>query len=534
VKAKKSEGGASRQLGDMRQQTLGFASPGVQQPLGQSAKASGCAKEHFDRPHGRHLRLPGSGQRLDTYLKERGQQWVLRLRELLEQMDWSLLESRYSGRGRRPIHPSIVVGLILYGMFKARWSLRQLEELATVDLGAWWVCGGRQPDYSTISKFILLHQDTLSEAFFEATVKGLVNKLQLGAGTVAGDGTVIAAAASRFGTMKAEALLEAAQAARQAAAQTAAGPQAARLVQQADRMEQAAQVAQQREQARQAHGRDPEAVRVSPVDPEAVVQRDKDEVVRPSFKPSILAHQSGLIVGQTVLGTSETAAVEPELLQHQRIFGQAPQAALLDAGYHSIGVFRVCQAHGIPVYCPPGKTFGETVEENTEYKGKFSKALFVYQPEADQYICPAGQVLVRLGAGRDREGREFGQYRGPGCAGCPSRPKCTDSPKGRTVKRYEGEELREAAVERLKTPEGRALYKLRSVLAERPLAELKERQGLRRFHRHGQRGARVEFALHCIAFNFRRVLRGRLCVLGLFFRLDKGPWQRLWFALRLF
>lgn len=492
---------------------------------------SNCPKAHFDRPDGRHLRLPGSGERLDEYLSERGQGWVLGLRELLEQMDWSQMESLYTGRGRRPIHPSIVVGLILYGMFKARWSLRQLEELATVDLGAWWVCGGRQPDYSTICKFILQHEETLSEGFFEETVKHLVKKLGLESGVVAGDGTVIAAAASRLSAMKAEAMREAVQEAMAGAEQAPTEAEAERLKERAAQMERAAEVAEQRETARKAHGRDEEAVRVSPVDPEAVVQRDKDEVVRPSYKPSVLTHQSGLIVANTVLGTSETAAIEPEVKQHQRIFGKAPTSALLDAGYHSIGVFGTLESYGIPVYCPPGKTFGETIGEKTSYKGKFSKSLFVYQPEEDQYICPAGQELVPVTLGKDRDGRGFRGYRGPACSGCSHKKECTDSAKGRTVKRYDGEELKEAAVKRMQTKEGRELYKLRSVLAERPLAELKERQGLRRFHRHGLCGVRVEFALHCVAFNFRRVVRGsvggtaRAVVCGLLFRRAQEPWQ---------
>lgn len=459
----------------------------------------------------------------------------MRLRKLLEQMDWSMLESRYTGRGRRPIHPSIVVGLIVYGIFKAQWSLRALEELATVDLGAWWVCGGRQPDYSTICKFLLLHQETLSEAFFEETVKQLVKRLGLEAATVAGDGTVIAAAASRLGAMKAEAMREAAQAANQAAAQADHPGWQELLQEQAQRMEQAAQVAQQREQARAAHGRDPEAVRVNPVDPQAVVQRDKDEVVRPSYKPSILTHARGLIVAQTVEGTSETAAIEPELKQHQRIFGKPPTEALLDAGYHSVGVLTLCDRWGVTVYCPPGKTLDGTLGEKIQYKGKFSKALFVYQPEADQYVCPAGQVLGPQGVGRDRDGRAFREYRGPSCSLCPQKSQCTDSKRGRGLKRYEGEELKEAVVERMRTASGRALYKLRSVLAERPLAEIKERQGLRRFHRHGLSGVRMEFALHCVAFNFRRVVRGRLGeeASGMLFWLLLGRRQGRWHLLGL-
>src|SRR5262249_38322305 len=77
--------------------------------------------------------------------------------------------------------------------------------------------------------------------------------------------------------------------------------------------------------------------------------------------------------------------------------------------------------------------------------------------------------------------------------------------RGRTIQRYEGEELREAMVEVLAQPRARQKYRRRAVIAEPPFAELKHRQGLTRFHRRGLFGVRVEFALHCIAFNLKKV-----------------------------
>jgi hypothetical protein len=54
-------------------------------------------------------------------------------------------------------------------------------------------------------------------------------------------------------------------------------------------------------------------------------------------------------------------------------------------------------------------------------------------------------------------------------------------------------------------------------LVEPVFAELKERQGFKRYHRTGLRGARLEFSLHCLAFNlnflacFRQGLRRNCC-----------------------
>jgi hypothetical protein len=85
-----------------------------------------------------------------------------------------------------------------------------LEGLARRDVGAWWTCGG-QPGHSTIGKFSQLHAEILSEEFFVVLVKSLTSKLRLGPGPVAGDGTVVEAAASHYRLLRAEAVIEAAR-----------------------------------------------------------------------------------------------------------------------------------------------------------------------------------------------------------------------------------------------------------------------------------------------------------------------------------
>jgi transposase len=100
----------------------------------------------------------------------------------------------YQPIGRRALHPRVMLGLVVYGIINRQLSLRGLEGLARRDVGAWWVCGGHQPDHSTIGKFIQLHAEILSQEFFVELVKSLMNKLHLAPGTVAADGTVIEAA----------------------------------------------------------------------------------------------------------------------------------------------------------------------------------------------------------------------------------------------------------------------------------------------------------------------------------------------------
>ncbi len=79
---------------------------------------------------------------------------------------------------------------------------------------------------------------------------------------------------------------------------------------------------------------------VSPSEPEAVVQPLKDGRARPSYKPTAMVHEAGLIVAQHVDPSNERAAVKPMLELHAAAFGSVPASLLLDAGFASIPILR--------------------------------------------------------------------------------------------------------------------------------------------------------------------------------------------------
>ena len=462
-------------------------------------------------------------QRLEIYLSESGMGWVLRLAALLKDLDYSAFVRAYRPVGRRALHPRVMLGLVVYGIINRQWSLRELEGLARRDVGVWWVCGGHQPDHSTIGKFIQLQAEILSEKFFVELVKNLMIKLRLAAGMVAGDGTVIEAAASHYRLLRSEAMMEAARAAK-AAADTS--PSNGELARKAQVAQPAARIAEERLRLRKRHGH-PGSIQLSPTEPEAAVQPRKDGVTRPSYKPTVMVHQSGLIVGQHVGPSSEREALKPMLAQHAEAFGQMPATLLLDAGFMSFPMLALMVEHDIDVLCPTGQA---TTEDNWQRRagrgGRFPKQAFEYIPERDVYRCPGERELVYEDQHVDTFHRKYRLYRGTRCGDCQLRERCTESKYGRPLKRYEGEELKEAMARVLDQPAARAKYQRRRAIVEPCFAELRERQGLRRFHRSGLASVRVEFALHCIAFNLKKVAGGPLLVLlTLSFRFSGRPWR---------
>jgi chemotaxis protein histidine kinase CheA len=425
-----------------------------------------------------------------------------------------------------------MLSLIVYGMHLRQWSLRELEQLAVRDVGAWHLCGGLQPDHSTLGKFIVRHEKLLSDEFFVSASRQLARKLGLKEGEAAADGTVIQAAASLRSLAKKEVLeaeaaeaREAAQAAAREAAQAAAEareaaqaaaavPEAAQAVappptaqqaaleSKAQRLEQAVAIATQRAAARAAHRRSPP--QLSRQEPEAVNQPCKDGLYRFSYKPSLLVHSSRFILAQALDPSSEVGVLDGLLNQGEQV-GVKLASLSLDAGYFQIQVLQWAVEHGLDVLCPPERQTRNPDGIAVTGKGLFAKAAFLYDEQQDVYLCPAGHSLRpgqwKVEADTQMRVRHYGTR---ACKDCPLRTRCTSSATSpRKIGRYEGQELKEAMEQVFQQPAARKRYARRSQIVEPVFAELKERQGLKRFRRRGTRGARLEFALHCLAFNLK-------------------------------
>jgi transposase len=500
-------------------------------------------------------RLYVGGEPLEQYLEARGLTAVRVLKELMEQLDVSAFEGGYKPGGRPPLHPRRMVSLIIYGMHLRQWSLRELEQLAVRDVGAWLLCGGLQPDHSTLGKFIVRHEKLLSDEFFVSASRQLTRKLGLKEGEAAADGTVIQAAASLRSLAKKEVLeAEAAEAREEAqaagkaheeaqaagkvheeaqaaacvpeTAQAVSPPisaQQAALTRKAQRLEQAVAIATQRAAARAERKQSPP--QLSRQEPEAVNQPNKDGLYRLSYKPSVLVHSSGFILGQALDASSEVGVLE-SLLQHSEQVEVEVQSLALDGGYFQLEVLKLAIERELDLLCPPQRRSPNAQGLPVTGKGLFAKAAFQYDAQQDAYLCPAGQTLRpgewKVEADTQLRLRHYGT---PACKTCPLRAQCTASATApRKIGRYEGEELKEAMAQVFEQPQARKRYARRSHIVEPVFAELKERQGLKRFHRRGLRGARLEFSLHCLAFNLKRA---RLAVVVLAVRCHSPAGQRL-------
>ena len=351
----------------------------------QAGPAAGSPRKQalrFEEPDPARIRI--NEVRLDQLLKQVGQHAPLKMRAWLAQMCFSEFEQAYEPGGRPPYAPRAMVGVILSGIMQGITSLRDLERFARTDLGCWWVSGGIMPDHSILGRFIQRHAELLTEEFFDQLTGKVLKLTGSGTGVVAGDGTVIEAAASRYRQMRAEALAAGAASRTRGRAGRVDSEPSARV----EQLERAQSILESRRQERQAHGKDPEGLTINPHEPEAVVQPQKDKQrYAASYKPSVLANDKRVIVAAQVHASSETAVVE-QLLDQAQGHGKI-DTALFDAGYFATDIIEATTQRHIELLCPEGQSQGRNWNKHSDKQ--FPKSAFDYQGAQDCYRCPAGQ-----------------------------------------------------------------------------------------------------------------------------------------------
>jgi len=441
-------------------------------------------------------------------------------------LDLRPLFDSYGGTGSLPYRPDLLLAVVLYELQCGRARPADWDRAARESEPARWLARGYEPSRARWYAF----RDRLApfvDAWHRQVLQAALHDGRTPATRGALDGSTAAAQASRHRLVNqatlARRLAQLDQALGAAPAPPAPGWMAASP---AGRRRQHRRYTQARErlaelqahnQRRRREDRWPvEKVVVSLSEPEAALGRDKLKVYRPLYNVQLLLDlDSPFILGwEAFAQPTDAGTLAPLLARTEAAVGHGVQALLVDAGYASGPQLAEAEAAHVAVYAP---------WQSNDYSGdrpgaQLPKSAFRWEEAEQTYTCPQGKRLVYEGRSTEQRGEQVCvrlRYRCPPvhCRGCPLAAACAKNPQaGRTLSRN----LYEAEVERLRqrmaTPEGKALYRLRKQVVERAYADLKEHRGLRRFSGRGLRRVRTEVGLRVLAFNLVALLKGPVAV----------------------
>lgn len=200
---------------------------------------------------------------------------------------------------------------------------------------------------------------------------------------------------------------------------------------------------------------------------------------------------------------NDTNALASIAIETKEILQVEKMDVLADKGYHTGEQIHQCEQNGITTYVSPK----EPASNNPDI---FPVSQFIYNPEDDTYICPAGQILTTNGTLYTHSSKgyksayKFHRYNNVvACKNCPMQSECTTSKKnGRNIDRSEFASLMEQNAERVN--QNKDYYKQRQQLAEHPWGTIKRQRGFDHVLTRGKTKVLGEVSLVFIGYNLAR------------------------------
>jgi hypothetical protein len=183
--------------------------------------------------------------------------------------------------------------------------------------------------------------------------------------------------------------------------------------------------------------------------------------------------------------------------QARATMGTEELTVIADRGYFKGEEIVACHKAGIVAIVP------KTTTSSAKANGRFDKQDFIYDPQANEYRCPADKRLIwRFDS--IEAGRKLSRYWSSDCPRCTMKEQCTPS-QYRRVSRWENEEILESMQERLdQAPDS---MRIRRQTVEHPFGTLKLWMGSAHFLTRTLDRVSTEMGLHVLAYNLKRVMK---------------------------
>jgi transposase len=414
---------------------------------------------------------------------------------------------REASRGAPSYSSGVLLKAWLYGYLRRITSSRRLEEACRENMGLIWLLGRLEPDHNTLWRFWKHNREAIGGVFRQSVRVAAKLKL-VGLVLHALDSTKIQASCSRRGSwLKKD--LEAV---------------AARIDKRLEELEGAVVRAEEREPgeyrlegevAELAGRRDAVAAALKELEEEETRQLQPKERQARLMKAggrgalefgysnqAVMDEESRLIVAcDTVNESSDVKQLNSMLDRVEETLGEVSRLTVADANYgQSEKELARAEEEGREVLVArPGQ----------EREG-FHVANFEVDVDKRTCVCPLGRSLRFCGY--EREGKRARQLRFecPVAEGCPRREDCASQRRGKWVRRVKAGIHRGAADrQRCKQKEakgGEALQR-RQELIEPFFGWVKEDFGLRRFTFKGLKGAGAQWAMVCLTWNLKRMMK---------------------------
>ena len=449
-------------------------------------------------------------------------------RDLLDKLDTTGVESKYSLKGQRAFHPKHVVSILIYSYSRGVFSSREIERRCSEDLSFMYIARMHCPNFRVLSDFRKDNAEFFQDCFKQTVMLAMELKMAT-LGHISLDGSKFKANSSKHKAMSYKRLKEKEQ---------ELTTQIERLIEQASQCDAEEEQAykdrtgyeipedlkfKQERLAKISDAKKALEKREEELNPGKPIEDKKqisfaDEDARIMGKNGNFDYQyngqisvdeeSQIIVGQFVSqNANDKKEVEPALENIQEVTGTLPEIMSFDNGYMSGDNLEALEASGIDAYIATDKGEKKNNVPLEESQRIFVKPDFNYNEEDNTFTCPGDQVLEMKRETQD--GRRVYQGDATVCEGCEFKSRCCQSSKGeaRTINTDDKEPLRQEMNRKMEEEESKEIYKKRKIIVEPVFGQIKN-SGFRGFSVRGKEKVAGEFSLVCATHNIKKMIRG--------------------------
>jgi transposase len=407
--------------------------------------------------------------------------------------------------GRPAYHPAILLKIYIYGYLNRIQSSRRLEKEAQRNVELMWLTERLTPDFKTIARFRKENGKAIRSVCRQFTV--LCQKLGLFAESlVAIDGSKFKAVNHRdrnFTSAKLQRRMEEIESSiqRYLTALDTADRQEPTIAQ-AKTARLQDKIAALKEQMKALKdievqlNQTPDK-QISLTDPDARSMKTRGTGIVGYNVQTAVDTQHHLIVAHEVTNVGiDRDQLTSMAKQARTAMGVQDLTAIADRGYFKNEELLKCHEAGIKAIVPRIETSAATAN------GRFGKVDFIYDAEANEYRCPAGQRLIWRFSTVERN-LKVHRYWSSYCQQCAIKAQCTPGEQ-RRVTRWEHEDLLDAMQRRLDlAPDS---MRIRRQTVEHPFGTLKAWMGSTHFLTKTLKNVSTEMSLHVLAYNMKRVM----------------------------
>jgi transposase len=477
--------------------------------------------------------------------------------EAIEQIDLSMLMARYKGGGTSSYHPKMMLKVLVYAYTQRIYSSRQIAKALRENVYFMWISGQNRPDFRTVNRFRGEVMKGIIQEVFAAVLELLIEAGYVKLEEYFVDGTTMEANARRYSYVwakntkrykeqlgkKVEQLLEEVERVNdeedeqygdkdlaemgedaqidaekikkkiaELNARLKAKPEDKQIKKAVRKLEQEYLPRQEKyeEQERLLAGRNS----YSKTDPEATFMRMKEDrnLAEPRPKPGYNVQtgtENQFVVGFSVhQRPGDTSCFKPHMNGLKQHLPRLPKKVVGDAGYGSEENYMYLQQEKIENYLKYN-TFHK--EQTPKYQqDRFRAEHFPYDPEKNQFCCPADQALIYLDTKKYTTDNgytgQYDLYEGADCSQCALKPDCTRAKGNRQIQvNWNLRRLRTQARNNLLSEEGQDLRSRRGTEVESVFGNIKHNMGFRRFMLRGLEKVTTEWGLLCLAHNMKKL-----------------------------